>query len=399
MPDFQSPEDEATLYVLGELTAAERREFETRMAKSTELRALVRQLEEGMVALSTGLPRRRPPAEVWSGIEREVCRERRLGVAAWWKNCWRNGWAAAALCLMGWLLYAILLNGRNNVKMAAPQSAPPHETVVANTSPATLEHTASLPPRSTNAERQLLQVRAEEISDLRFKIAAMAQETNELAQLLAQERARLGETNRIKFYQMTSAFASNGDATTSKLSPAMQRAMLISIGRELGWVPMASKPHTGNAHAASTIDGIDFVDLRSPNGSTGNQSANQSANQPVNQQPSQPAGQPQVESQVTDVTEPSVPAFVSGDKLIVGLDSSVVPPNSSVTLSLAGTSAGFTPTSYAVTGWNFMVGDNPTMVTIPLTVASPDGRLILTVNSFTAAGVSNTAQFFAPANP
>src|SRR5215475_11937904 len=98
MPDFHSTEDEATLYVLGELTAAERAEFEARMAKSVELRQMVRELEEGVGALATGLPRRRPPSEIWSGIEKAVSRQRKPDVS-WWRVFWRNGWAAAVVCL------------------------------------------------------------------------------------------------------------------------------------------------------------------------------------------------------------------------------------------------------------------------------------------------------------
>src|SRR6185312_16223357 len=133
MPDFHSTEDEATLYVLGELTAAERREFEARMAKSVELRQMVRELEEGAVVLSTGLPRRRPPSEIWSGIEKAVGRQRQSGAAGRWGIFWRNGWAATALCLVGWLLYAILLNHHHIAKSVATQPTPPHEMVAANT--------------------------------------------------------------------------------------------------------------------------------------------------------------------------------------------------------------------------------------------------------------------------
>src|SRR5258705_411401 len=108
MPHLDSPEDEAALYLLGELNAAERQEFEARLAYSAELRALVRELEEGTVALSMGLPRRRSPQEVWTRIERIVTNETRRKVVrpAFWTGCWRHGWAAAAACLVGWLLYA-----------------------------------------------------------------------------------------------------------------------------------------------------------------------------------------------------------------------------------------------------------------------------------------------------
>jgi len=388
MPDFHSPEDEVTLYVLGELTVVERREFEARMAKSAELRRMVCELEEGVVVLSAGLPRRRPPPEVWAGIEKAVGRQRKPDVAVWWGVWWRNGWAAAALCLAGWLLYAILLNSHNAPKAVTTQPALPHETVVANSSPPT-EHKVPLPPTLTNTERQLLQVRAEEISDLRLKIAAMAQQSNELSQLLAQERARLGETNRIKFLQFTSSSSPAGDTVGPKLSSAMQRAVLISIGRELGWLPMTARPRPGNSHAATTIDGIDFVDLRSPNNNPDTPPSNPSTVPPVNP----PPGQPQVESQIADVSEPSIPAFVSGDKMVVGLDSSVVPPNSLVTLALADSSGG-------TLIWNVAVGNNPTMVTVPIPggIVS-EGGLRLTANSVTSSGISNVTQFFTTTSP
>src|ERR1700761_3951937 len=131
MPDFHSPEDEATLYVLGELPAVERLEFEARMAKSAEVRQVVRELEEGVVVLATGVPRRRPPSEIWSGIEKAVGRQRNLDAAPWWRIFWRNGWAAAALCLVGWLVYAILLSGHNSRKTATTQPTPAHEPMVA----------------------------------------------------------------------------------------------------------------------------------------------------------------------------------------------------------------------------------------------------------------------------
>ena len=401
MPDFHSPEDEATLYVLGELAAAERAEFEARMAKSAELRQMVRELEEGMVVLATGAPRRRPPAELWSGIEKAVSRSSRPEVA-WWGVFWRNGWAAAVLCLIGWLVYAIVLSGRNHAKTSAIQPTPVHETVAATTPPAPA-HAASLPRTPTNGERQLLQVRAEEISDLQLRIAALAQETNDLSQLLALERARLGETNRLKLYQFTPVSAANGDAAVApQLSPAMQRAVLISMGRELGLLPMSSsKVPPGTGHTTSTVGGIDFVDLRPPTGAPDNQPANPSPVPPATQTPAQlgnqPLGQPEVESQVADVTEPSIPAFVSGDKLVVGLDPSVIPINSTVTLSFAGTSYGVHSGS-----WDFVMGQNPTMVTLPgstTSVFGTSGGGILTITTVTGSGISNISQFFAPANP
>src|SRR4030095_9895231 len=94
-------EGEATLYVLGRLDDAQRREFESELAQSADLRKLVQELEEGAVALAISAPRRDPPREVWSRIENEVAREAssRVTLGAWWAHWWRHGWAAAAACL------------------------------------------------------------------------------------------------------------------------------------------------------------------------------------------------------------------------------------------------------------------------------------------------------------
>src|SRR6266436_6090625 len=112
MPEFQSTEDEAARYVLGELNDAERTDFEARLAQSAELRALVRELGEGSVALAMSSPRRRPPQEIWERIERTVSSEtrRKLLIPGFWRGWWRNGWAAAAACMLGWMVYAWWVN-------------------------------------------------------------------------------------------------------------------------------------------------------------------------------------------------------------------------------------------------------------------------------------------------
>ena len=390
MPDFHSLEDEATRYVLGELTAAERREFEARMAKSAELRQMVGELEEGGVALSRGLPRRRPPVEIWSNIEKALGRRRKPDAGSWWQIFWRNGWAAAAACLLAWVLYAIWLNGHSNAKTGTTVLAPAHETVAANVSPT--ERVVSSPVMPTNTERELLQVRAQEISNLQFHIATLAQATNDLSHLLAVTRARLSETNRLKFYQFSAVSASGGDAVAPQLSPTMQRAVLISIGRELGWLPTATQSRVKNGHVVNSVNGIDFVDLRPATGNLDNQPANQSTAQPA-QPINQPTGQSQ-ETQVADVTSPSIPAFVSGDKLIVGLDATIAPPNSSVTVTV--TDSNSQPLTFA----SLSMGENPTMITLPYqTISTSDGDIAISISSFTASGISNIMRFSAPAGP
>ena len=112
MPESHIIEDEAALYVLGQLGAAERHAFEARLAQSAELRALVGELEASTVALALAVPQHQPPPRVWQRIEDNVTQEteRKVVAPAFWRAWLRHGWAAAAACLLGWLLYALWVN-------------------------------------------------------------------------------------------------------------------------------------------------------------------------------------------------------------------------------------------------------------------------------------------------
>jgi anti-sigma-K factor RskA len=114
MADIQSNEDVALRYVLGELNATERREFESLMTMSTGLRALVDELETGMIAMASAAPRRRPPADVWRQIEKTVAKKYslKLGLPIFRFSWPHNGWAVSVICLVGWLFYAFLAHQR-----------------------------------------------------------------------------------------------------------------------------------------------------------------------------------------------------------------------------------------------------------------------------------------------
>src|SRR5436190_9097233 len=104
MADRHPFEDDATLYLLGRLGPAERRTFESEMDKSPELRALVRELEEGAVALAMAVPQHAPPSRAWRRISEQVNAEAKRNAEgrSFWLVFWRSGWAAAAACLAGW---------------------------------------------------------------------------------------------------------------------------------------------------------------------------------------------------------------------------------------------------------------------------------------------------------
>lgn len=68
MPDPDVLEELASLYVLGQLSPRERADFETRLAASPALRALVHELETSCECLAQAAPALRPPRRVWEQI-------------------------------------------------------------------------------------------------------------------------------------------------------------------------------------------------------------------------------------------------------------------------------------------------------------------------------------------
>jgi len=379
--------------VLGELPAPRRAEFEARMAASRELSALVRELEEGAVALSTASPRRRPPPQVWTSIDKVLRRDNRGTMLSAFKlNWWRNGWAAALASVLGWVLYAVFMNFHH-----VSPTTPPRETSAGAAAPV-IENVISKPslPSASNASVQLLRASAEEVSDLRLKVVQLEKETGQLSQLVVQQRALLAETNRIKFYHFSPISNAGSEAVTAPLSPELQRAVFISIGRQLGWLPAEAKPResmaAGDRATVNTIGGVDFVDLRPAKNEVVNQPPTQQTPAPTTPAPQMPT-QPETEAQLNAATDPTIPAFVVGDKLVVALDPAMVPANSTVAFSVHGLSAGTADGS-------FVMGNNPAVVTMPYFSGTIyEGGLYLTIGTTTPWGQSNTTQFFAPANP
>ena len=381
MPDLYTPEDEAALYVLGELTAAERREFETRLAQYAELRALVRELEEGAVALSMASPRRRPPREAWTRIEKAVRGEtrRKAVIPLFWAGWWRHGWAAAAACLVGWLLYALWPH------RPGPSDASPVPVVTGvNSQPrATLADTHQDNTRNrtrqdnaeNNAAFQLLQARTQEIGALRWQIAELTNRMAHLSQALTQQQALLSESSRLKFFQLSPPSAGSNGATTAPVSPGLQRALLLAMTRELGWTSSGASSEVGGTESARTNHaGVDFVDLRPG-------SNNVPASIGRSQVELEPAGAPE-SSALASASSNAIPGFVSGTSAVLAFDSSVVPTGSSLTFWTATSWGQFQNLGTVV------LGNYPMVVTMPFAVTTWEGGNV-TVVAATANGPSN----------
>ena len=274
MPDRCSHEEEAALYVLGGLTAVERSEFNGRLAESAELRGLVRELEEGTMALALAAPGKQPPAQVWTRIEKALAEENgaKKVIPAFWAGWWRSGWPVAA-CLMGWLFYAHWENHSRSTTQAPPLSTSGLHSVGidagAKSSLMKSGGTSSgVVDAGSNGARTAGPARAPELVALRSQIAELENRVSDLGQTVTQQQAMLSEPDRLKFFQLTPVGSGTGTTATTALSPEQQQALLLAMAQELGWA-FITNAALGMEPGGSTSSGpqtrrvfFDFMDFR-----------------------------------------------------------------------------------------------------------------------------------------
>ncbi len=389
MADLHPYEDQAVLYLLDRLSADERREFEARLAESAELRALLRELEDGTVAMAMTAPSQRPPAQIWKRIEKIVAEERRPETItpSFWMNWWRYGWAAAAISVAGWLSHVVWLsrsaNPANHAERVIVQPAPaaPDQRPIGiagaeRNAPPTPQNNAN----SDNAE----------VNGLRQQIADLSNQINQVSQSLGQHQALLLETNRFKIFQLVSA-TDGASTTNAAVSPALQRALFLAMARELGWAPNSEMSPAGNipgkqrepAPAGTNQLGVDFVDLRPGSNTFANPL-------PLPKNETQFSNPPDPNLQ-TAATGGSVPGFMSGPNAVLAFDSSIVAAGTELEFWARSHSGGL---MYPI--GTTVLGNNTTVVTIPFSISS---GTTLTVTTGTGFGASTVLGTFSPSPP
>jgi len=403
MPDLHSIEDEAARYVLGELTEAERRAFEAQLDQSDDLRARVRELEEAAVAVALAAPRRRPPAQVWEGIETAIAREkvRKVVIPAWWTRWWRSGWAAATACLLGWLVYALWPDrpGSANVAVVPADftAHSPQGAGAAGSRENELRHATPTTPSASDDAFALLQARTQELGALHRQVAELGRRLTQMSQTLTQQQALLSESNRLKFFQL-GPVAGDGSSggTAQPLSPRLQWALYVAMARELGWQLPADATAGAATGSGREVEaalsgssllsqaGVDFSDLRPASNSVAGSAA------PA-QDPLELASAAQAFA-TESVSSNAVPGFASASSAFLAFDSTVAPSGSSLTfwtLTYGG--------AYLSVG-STVLGNNPMVVAVPASTGSGDGTFtFLTVTATTPGGaVTNVGQVYLP---
>ena len=241
-----------------------------------------------------------------------------------------------------------------------------------------------------------LQTRGQ-IAGLRRQVADLESQTAHLSQVLTQQQALLIESSRPRFFHLVPAnsVGQAGQAVASP-SPALQRALVLALARELGWLrPPATSKNEAESQNKDTDSvradnlRVDFVDLPP----VGQDAASQASVRPV---ASEVATPPNLQAQIvaatgvppvaTTTTEPAlvgptigaIPGFVSGTNVVLAFDTSMVPLGTSITLFSETDNFVLQPQS------TLTVGTNPLVVTMPL-VTSPSGGLNLAVTAGTVS--------------
>jgi hypothetical protein len=266
---FESFEDEAALYVMGQLGMSERRSFEARLSKSAELRALLRELEAGMMATAVASPQRPAPPQVWGRIEAVVSQDAGPGRLSFHSLAWlRSGWATAA-CLLGWLLYACWVNFSDRM-VPPPVAAPAHSSPAATTStaqsgqPADPEHLAPAASQVAVGQEPLSSAALREIAGLRGRVADLQDEVGRLSETVARQQAVLSQSSHVRFFELVPHPSDDG-MNAAPPPPLLRRAILVALAHELGWLEETSPKDEAEAKAQQLVlepgSAVDILDL------------------------------------------------------------------------------------------------------------------------------------------
>jgi hypothetical protein len=392
MADIESIADKACEYVFGELPPEQREEFEAMLDQSPELRAHVRELEEGAVAIAAACPNALPPKSAWREINRTITHEqKRKRIQNIVAAIFRNGWAAAAACIIGWLIFALApeRSPSSSTSKNSVASRPSDGGSIGAVNASSISGPDQIALTSTPTNQLSSEAVHRDTTNLRNQLAGLQQQIAQLSSALTQHQAALNEPSRLKFFQLT---PSTG-VEKSVLSPAVQRAFFYALAQELGWLSFTNSEGNPNFHfapddpAASGTNAVnmDFVDLRTPTNSAPPVRLRVPASKELAVNTDASATQ--------DAKSTVIPAFVSGTSVFLAVDSSMGQPDTQMLVS-------------AGLGQNQEVFGTVTLADAPVIIAvrgwqSAAEGVPLTLTFFRTDGTSNFVYsvFTPPLNP
>jgi hypothetical protein len=238
-----SPFDEANDYLLGRLTPDARRNFEARLATDAELRRLVRDLEEGVLALALSAPQVPVPKDAWTNIAAAIApvlpRENIFSFA-------RLNW------LTGGLAVAVFLAAVFGIQSLWLKSAGPEKNFIAqNSGPV-----ESSPTNSSPAPENIPQLAVENLSVSNSESVATApgKKLETASARVVNPLPAVANAASAVREPLRSASGDSSVRRAARLSAPMQRAVLVALARQLGLT-------NDTIAAAQNPPPVDFVDL------------------------------------------------------------------------------------------------------------------------------------------
>lgn len=333
---------------------------------------MVQELEEGVEAMARAVPQRPPPPQTWNPIEQAIAREveRKIVRPSFWSTGWRSGWAAAAACLVALLGYAwwpkpkaipVAKPTPAEVVIVAPASEPVAVRSVAPSPepafPSNVMTVAEFKPVGDGARPEL--------ASLRWQIASLQSQLEQLSDVVAQQRAILAEPGRFKFFPLTSNNSGAG-GSAAPMSPEVQRAMFYAMARDLGWLPSLAQRDVPNKPASGSIKtfaNVDFVDLKAGQDGVAVAAAQASTAESLTATATASIG-----------SDGNIPGFLGESKLTMVFDKTAA-RNGPVSFWTAAGALGQQLVGATA------IGENPTVVTIPTEAVTEGGLTVMAGNS------------------
>ncbi len=295
MNKLNSPHDEANDYLLGRLTPAARYEFEKQLAEDVALRQLVRELEEGLVALALTAPQLEVPVAAWANIQSAIARP---SWRIYWQQLFQNqsftqrltlvGGVAAVMLLGAIWFYSLTMADPSNLANANNNFAVNHQ---ANTSPKAHELGLvinALPGKNESLENPKPQL----MLNVSKPTVAVAHSPKNDLQLIAPDVGNV--------------------PSNSRLSPQMQAAMLMAAAKQMGWT-RNNLPTTGEI----PVEVVDVANASDTAGTTMLAAGiTDSGSLPFD------------EFALTDAGDLGVPIMALDSNLYAAIDPATLPPNS-----------------------------------------------------------------------
>ena len=373
--------DDTTAYVLGTLSARERRRFEARLKNSAELRKMVRLLEIGSIGLAMSAPRREPPTRLWEGIHLAVTREREKQERMSRKIWLRSAVGIAACAIVGWFAYTFWSDQTSSANQQLVADAS-----IATNSTSLVARPISQQPIVTNFASQPRRrtLRPGESATLRERVGDLENQVAHLTHTVAQHGTP-PDFSPLTFLNIApegSDVTANGQMTAP--SPELRRALLLGVARQLGWMPPPAPPAIftsppssppspqssplpstqspePNPPPASNDTGVEFVDLP-PVEAPSPETTTASVQTPSAPPPTAVAATETTTSEEnTSPNATSIPAYMSGTNLVFAIDSSVVPVGTETVSFYSGNAGGVISFRGSIA-----LGNTPTVVTMPV---------------------------------